>query len=396
MRRTLFRYLLVEQVVPLFVSLFVLTIVLFLGKSMRYTKLLFASGSGLADLGKLLFYSTPYFLAFTIPMATLLAVLLAFTRLAHDNEITAMKAAGISFYQMIPPVAIITGCAWVISLGLSLFVLPSGNSALERVLLELAQSRLQLGLKERVFNNQFDGLVFFVNHISSDGRQLQEVFISDERSPDTKSTIIAERGQLLTDMSRKLFTISLFKGTILRVREEMHSAQTIQFQNYDFQLDLTSIFKVQDERHKGRGEMSMSELRQALARHEPGSEFHNAYLLQWHRRFSLPFACVVLGFIAAPLSVQSRTGSRLSGVVLGLFLFWLYYMVFSAAKAFGESGIYPPAVGMWLPNVVFGILAIFLWIKTARESPFGPIVICQQFAESMWSRLKARQKCDCP
>ena len=150
MRRTLFRYLLLEQLVPLFVSLFVLTVVLFLGKSMRYTKLLFASGSGLADLGKLLFYSTPYFLAFTIPMATLLAVLLAFTRLAHDNEITAMKAAGISFYQMIPPVAIVTGCAWVISLGLSLFVLPSGNSALERVLLELAQSRIQLGLKERI------------------------------------------------------------------------------------------------------------------------------------------------------------------------------------------------------------------------------------------------------
>jgi lipopolysaccharide export system permease protein len=107
MRRTLLRYLVVEEAIPFFVSLFVLTLVLFLGKTIRYTKLLFITGSGLADFGKLLLYLIPYLFAFTIPMATLMAILLAFARLTHDNELTAMKAAGLSFYQTIPPVALL-------------------------------------------------------------------------------------------------------------------------------------------------------------------------------------------------------------------------------------------------------------------------------------------------
>ena len=94
MRRTLLRYLLVEETIPFFVSLLVLTLVLFLGKTIRYTKLLFITGSGLVDFAKLLVCLVPYLLAFTIPMATLMAILLAFARLANDNELTAMKAAG--------------------------------------------------------------------------------------------------------------------------------------------------------------------------------------------------------------------------------------------------------------------------------------------------------------
>ena len=396
MRRTLLRYLLKELAVPFFVSLFVLILVIFLGKIMGYRKFLFTSGSGLADLGKLFYYSLPYSLAFTVPMATLLAVLLAFARLAHDNEITAMKAAGIGFYQMILPVALVAGSAWLFTLGLSLFVLPRGNHALKRAIMEMAQSRAQLGFKERVFNNQFKDLVFYVNRISPDGRRLQEVFISDERSAETGRTIIADEGQVLTDTTGKLLTIRLVRGTILRVGKEMRSAQTVRFQNYDFRLDLASMFQHQNRYQKGRGELSSAELRQALAEKKPGSKVHNELLLEWHHRISLPFACIVLGFIAAPLGVQSGTGSRLSGVGIGLCLFLLYYMFISAVRALGEDGNYPIAIGMWLPNVAFGILGIIMWIKTARESPFRAVKLLRQMRELVMSKLRVRQRCDLP
>ena len=392
MKRILLRYLLVEQAVPFFVSLLVLTLVLFLGKIMRYTQLLFASESGLADLGMLLLYSLPYFLVFTIPMATLLAVLLAFARLAHDNEITAMKTAGISFYQTIPPVVLMTSFAWLTTLGLSSFVLPHSNSGFQSVLLEMARSRGQLGLKERIFNDQFDGLVFFINTISPDGRHLREVFIADERSPETKSTIVAEEGFLVHDPSGKRITLRLLRGQILRVGDEMESLQTIRFQDYDFNLDLDSFAFSEKDFRKRERHLSFTELRQALTSTKLDKKKRNKLLFEWHRRLSIPFACIVLGFIAAPLSVQSRTGSRLSGVVLGLVLFLLYYLFVSAAKALGKDGPYPPAIGLWLPNVIFGVLAVILWIKTARESPFKPILLVQRSAELVASWLKARSK----
>jgi len=390
MRRTLLRYLLVEETIPFFVSLLVLTLVLFLGKTIRYTKLLFITGSGLADFAKLLICLVPYLLAFTIPMATLMAILLAFARLAHDNELTAMKAAGISLYQTIPPVALLAGFAWLGTLALSNFVLPHANSAFQRTVLEMARSRGQLILKERVFNDQFAGLVFFINSISPDGKHLRKVFISDNRSPETKSSIIAEEGFVIYSDDGNRMILRLLRGTIFRVGVEMQSLQTIRFHNYDFHVDLDSLALTDKEFHKSERHLTFSELRQAMAAARSGSKEYSRLSYEFHRRLSLPFACIVLGFLAAPLSVQSRSGSRFSGVVLGILLFLLYYVFISGAKALGEEGSYPPAVGLWLPNVIFSILAIFLWVKTARESPFKPIVAVQRFVGAITTRVKSR------
>ena len=390
MRRTLLRYLLVEEAIPFFVSLLVLTLVLFLGKTIRYTKLLFITGSGLADFARLLVCLIPYLLAFTIPMATLMATLLAFARLAHDNELTAMKAAGISFYQTIPPVALLAGFAWLVTLALSNFVLPHANSAFQRTVLEMARSRGQLILKERVFNDQFAGLVFFINSISPDGKHLREVFISDNRSPETKSSIIAEEGFVVYSADGNRMILRLLRGRIFRVGAEMQSLQTIRFHNYDFNLDLDSFALSDKEFRKSERHLTFTELRQAMAVARAGSKEHNRLSYEFHRRLSLPFACIVLGFLAAPLSVQSRTGSRFSGVVVGILLFLFYYVFVSGAKALGEEGSYPPAVGLWLPNVIFSILAIVLWIKTARESPFKPIVAVQRFVGAITTRVKSR------
>jgi lipopolysaccharide export system permease protein len=390
MRRTLLRYILVEEAIPFFVALLVLTLVLFLGKTMRYTKLLFITGSGLADFSKLLLYLMPYLLAFTIPMATLIAILLAFSRLSHDNELTAMKAAGISFYQTIPPVALLAGFAWFATLALSNFVLPPANIAFKRTVLEMARSRGQLVLKERIFNDQFTGLVFFINSISPDGKHLRKVFISDSRSPETKSSIVAEEGFVVHSPDGKRMTLRLLRGQIFRVAAEMHSLQTIRFQNYDLNLDLNSFAIGDKEFSKRERDLGFSQLRQALTSTRVGSNKYNRLSYEFHRRLSLPFACIVLGFLAAPLSIQSRTGSRLSGVVLGILLFLLYYVFVSAAKALGEGGSYPPVVGLWLPNVIFSILAIILWIKTARETPFKPIVVIHKLVGLVSSRIKLR------
>jgi lipopolysaccharide export system permease protein len=390
MRRTLLRYVLAEEAIPFLVSLLVLTLVLFLGKTMRYTKLLFITGSGLADFGKLLLYLMPYLFAFTIPMATLIAILLAFARLAHDNELTAMKAAGISFYQTVPPVALLAGFACLVTLALSNFVLPHANAAFKRTVLDMARSRGQLILKERIFNDQFHGLVFFINSISPDGKHLRKVFISDSRSAETKSSIVAEEGFVVHSPDGNRMTLRLLRGQIFRVAADMNSLQTIRFQNYDFNLDLDSFASGDEEFRQAERDLDFTQLRQALAAARVGSKKHSRLSYEFHRRWSLPFACIVLGFLAAPLSVQSRTGSRLSGVVLGILLFLLYYVFVSAAKALGEGGTYPPVVGLWLPNVVFSGLAIVLWIKTTRESPFKPIVLVQRFMRSITARLKLR------
>jgi lipopolysaccharide export system permease protein len=386
MSRTLLRYTLVEQAVPFGVSLLVLTIVLFTAKVMSFLHLVFASESDLGDLGKMLVYLIPYFFVYTLPLATLLGVLAAFSRLSHHNEITAMKAAGIGFYQLLPPVALVAGTTWVLSLALTHFVLPGGNIAFKRALLDMARSTAQLSLKERLFNDQVKGMVFLVNRISPDGRHFHDVLISDERDPAERSTIMAEEGFLLSNADEEGFSLKLLRGTILKVGKKMRSAQTIRFQEYDLYVNLTSAFGAKEFRKKER-HMTEFELRRAIALAEPRSVSRYKLLMEWHRRFSLPFACVVFAFIAAPLGVLSGTTSRLTGVILGLCLFLLYYALVSLGKAIGENGLCPPFLGLWLPNLFFTIIAILMWERTTRESPFQPAVKVRQMAASIISRL---------
>lgn len=391
MRRTLFRYLMAEQAIIFFVSVFVLTIVIFLGRSLRYTSYLFAGGSGLADFAKLLLYSLPYIFAFAVPMATLIAVLVTFSRLSLDNEITAMKAAGISFYQMIPPVAVLTACASLATFFLMAFILPRGNIGIQLKIVEIVQSRVQFALKERVFNSQFDGLVFFINKISPDGNRMQEIFITDERSPKLTSTIMAEEGFVLNQPEEKQIIFRLLRGTIIRVDETMSEVQTINFRSYDFKVNMGSLGIGGEVFEKGAKHLDIFELKNNLRSVKRGTRDYNYLLLEYHKRLSLPFACLVMGFLAAPLGVQTGAASRFRGVVMGLVLFLLYYVCMSAGSALGEDGTLSPAITMWVPTVVFGILAIIMWVKTARESTLKVITLSRLLVDSVISRLRVRR-----
>jgi len=380
-----------EQAIIFFVSVFVLTIVIFLGRSLRYTSYLFAGGSGLADFAKLLLYSLPYIFAFAVPMATLIAVLVTFSRLSLDNEITAMKAAGISFYQMIPPVAVLTACASLATFFLMAFILPRGNIGIQLKIVDIVQSRVQFALKERVFNSQFDGLVFFINKISPDGNRMQEVFITDERSPKLTSTIMAEEGFVLNQPEEKQIIFRLLRGTIIRVDETMSEVQTINFRSYDFRVNMESLGIGGEVFQKGARHLDIFELKNNLRSVKRGTRDYNYLLLEYHKRLSLPFACLVMGFLAAPLGVQTGAASRFRGVVMGLVLFLLYYVCMSAGSALGEDGTLSPAITMWVPTVVFGILAIIMWVKTARESTLKVITLSRLLVDSVISRLRVRR-----
>jgi lipopolysaccharide export system permease protein len=91
--------------------------------------------------------------------------------------------------------------------------------------------------------------------------------------------------------------------------------------------------------------------------------------MEYHKKFSIPMACFALGILALPLGIVSKRVKRSSGLVLGLVYFLIYYILLSVGLVFGETGAYPPLIGMWLPNVVMGGLGVFLLIKTANEKP---------------------------
>lgn len=359
------RYLLREMITPFFVSLGVFTFILLIAKIMELTDLVVSRGVGLGVVGSLLLYALPYFFVFTIPMATLLGVLLAFLRLSSDNEVTALKAAGVGLHQLLPPVGALALFAWLVTSVLAIWALPWGNHSFENLVYQVAQDKADLALKERVFLDSFKNLVIYVNRLPGQGL-LQDVFVVDEREANEPRTIVAKRGRLFPAKGGKLL-IRLYDGTIHSVSKDFSSAQTVHFKTYDVSVDASGLI-AQKRTDKHEKEMYVGELLDALAK--PGLSTKRRYLIQMelYKKFSLPFACLVMALIGLPLGTHSRSG-RSWGVAVALGAFLAYYLMLSAAWSFGETGSYPPIVGMWMPNIVFGALGVVMFRREMIEAP---------------------------
>jgi len=319
----------------------------------------------------------------------MMGVLFAFLRLSNDNEIIALKAGGFSIYRLLPPVFVFCFIGFLMTGFMCLYGSPWGRLAFKALLFETAKSNINIGLKERTFNDSFKGVMLYVNEIEEKDKTLTDVFIEDRRTAGMVSTVVAPKGEFLCDPERLAFQLKLYNGVINQVSRDKKTIHSVKFDTYDFYLDLTQVLSSRKDGRKSRKEMSLAELRQSL--HEATKEDTKDYLtlMEYHKKFSIPFACFVLGLVAVPLGIQSKSAKRSFGMVLGLFFFLIYYAFLSAGWVLGEAGICPAAFGMWVPNLVIGVIAAYLMFMTANERPVKIVVICLrifQWFRSIWKR----------
>ncbi len=339
---------------------------------------------------KLLYFLFPSFLSLTIPMATLLSVMLAFNRLSSDNEVTALKASGISLYQMMPPVLVFAFCAFLATTLLALHAVPKANLASRALLYEVASTKANVGIRERVFNDDFDGLVLYIEQVKPKSFRWENIFISDSRNPAELYTIIAREGEILSDPQALAVILRLKNGSIHKLGKQPDAYQKIDFNTYDLRLYLKTGLKEKKTEEKHPSDMTLSELSQAV---EVLRAKKADVKIQWvkiHEKFSIPFACLIFGIIGIPLGAQSRVarGSKSRGFSWSIGVFLVYYLLTNAGTSLAERGVVPLEVGMWAPNVIFLVLGIYLLVKAAHESPVRLLVWIQKAIE----RLRQGQK----
>jgi lipopolysaccharide export system permease protein len=363
------RYILVEMIPPFVINLIFFTFIFLMTRILDITRLIVNFKINLVSVSLILIYSMPFFLAFIIPMSVMMAVLLTFLRLSNDNEITALKAGGVSIYSLLPPVLVFCLAAGLLTAFMTIYGLPKGRLAFKRLLYDVAASNLDIGLKERTFNDSFAGVMLYVNRIDQRSKTLQDVFIEDQRSKGVVTTIVAPEGKLFSEPAHLTFQLRLFNGIVNQVDLSRRTAQAIRFDTYNVNLNLNRTVAPESDGPKDEEEMSLGELRRYLKAAPQRDDRYYLALMEWHKKFSLPAACLALGLLALPLGIQARTSRKSFGIGLGLIFFLMYYLMLSSGWVFGEAGLYPPLVGMWLPNVVMGGIGLFLLIRTVQERP---------------------------
>ncbi len=365
----LYRYIIREMLPPFLLNVIFLTFIFLLSRILEITNLIVNYKIGLAPVFRMIIYTMPYFLAYVIPMSVMLAVLLTFLRMSGDNEITALKASGVSLYQMLPPVLTFCLAGCLLTAFMSVYGLPWGRLALKELTFKVIVSNVDIGLKEREFNNSFKRVMLYINKVDIKTRTLIDVFIEDYRSKDHSITVVAPRGRIFSDPEKTAFRLSLYNGAINQVDLKSKSVNTVRFETYDINLNLRESVTGDIEGPKDEKEMTLAELRQYLEEVPEKDDRYYTTLMEFHKKFSIPFACIPMGLLAIPLGVRSRIARRSYGLALGLIFFLFYYLLLSVGLVFGETGQYPPIIGMWVPNLVIGCLGVYLFYRTAKDDP---------------------------
>ena len=382
MKITLNRYLVKEQIVPLGVCLFALTVILITGRLLQLTRYLFTSSFTFFDVLELVAFVLPKLMLFALPMAALLGTLLAFLRLNADNELVALRAAGVAFNQLVPSILFVTLGVTFLAYCNSLLIVPPAGAAFESKLRSLGRAGLPVLLKEGTFIDTIPKMVFFFRSVDASNLSIEGVFLQDQRQPNVRAAIVAERAQLVYQRDQNHLIFKISNGIITRISDDFKDAQAISFKFYDLTLSLDELFGTANRTSpKGRREMTLVELYKLM---QPGqSKPEVSYALEFHQRLAFPVSCLLLGFMGAPLGAmfRQRGRGRMTGLTIGLVIFLLYYIALSAGKGLGENRVLPPFLAVWTPNILSLLTTVYLCIKVHRESPFRlPRLLHNRFA----------------
>ncbi len=364
------RYILKEMTSTFFVGIGAFTITLILGRIIRLTEMIVNKGVGFWVIVRLFLLMLPSFLIITIPMATLLATVTTFGRMASDKEVVALKSSGVSLYRLLYPPALFALLAFVANLYLSIEVLPWGNRSFKNLFLQVARTQVGIGLREGVFNNDFEDFIIYVRDFKDEGRILEGILIADSREKENAKIIIARKGELINDAEGSRTVLRLSDGSIhISFSKNPATYRELSFSQYELVLDFGRFLGNLLDRKKVDREMTFADLISEM-REENARKEHPHIFTEFHKRFSIPFAALVFALIGTPLGIRVKRSGKVSGFSLSILLVLLYYLLFVLGESLGRRGKIPPALAVWMPNILLGFLGtIFLYLEGKEKWP---------------------------
>ena len=358
------------------------TFILFMKYLGQLLEMAARNSASLGSVAKIFLFMLPNTLSFTIPMAVLVGVLLGLSRLAADSEITAMRAVGVGVWFFVRVVGVIAMLGWGISLADSLYVAPKATAALLKIESSLKNQQASFQIEPRVFYEDFKNYVLYVQDIRAGTgvSRWQRIFLADLSDPVAPKVTTAEEA-VVADGGHHTLLMRLRNGT----EHELTSAnEGPQYQVSTFvQSELPLNIGTQEDAHIGHNDtpiLAMSN--RVLYEHTKGPR-GKPYLIELHKRFAYPAACLVLMLIGIPLGLSSRRGGKSAGFVVTIALVFIYYFLSSTGIALAREGKVPVFAGVWAANLLFAFFGLLLLQQMAVGG-----TLTTQFA-AFFSRFKA-------
>jgi lipopolysaccharide export system permease protein len=352
-----------------------------MGETIRDLSELLTSGKlGFKLFLQLMALLIPHLAIYAIPFAVLSGILIGLGRMCADEEITAMKASGFSLYQIASSVFLIAFLGMVISAAFSLYYGPK-STLTYRSLIAQSLSENPIGfIQEKKFVKDFPGYVIYVN--DREGKELKDFWVWElNEAEEVQLFVRAQSGELDYDKNKRSLLLNLQNGsiegrtTLDTSSINANSPKILYFQSLPIVLPLNALFEnlsTGSVRYKDMTFPQLMDERKVLREKEEGSdgiisEERKHLQLYIHENLSQAYSVFALSLVAIPLAIRVGRKESLINVLIALLIALLYHLLTVFMSWFdGVEGIRSDLL-IWIPNILFQFLGIWLFSKAARK-----------------------------
>jgi len=366
--KTIYRYLGKDFLVTFFVTLLVFTFVMYIGAVLKAIDLMSRGIDG-GLIFRIFLSNIPYILSFTIPVSTLTSVLLLFSRLSFDGEITALKASGLTMWQICAPIVSLAVFLSVLCIYINSYAAPNSHFARKKMLHNIGlDDPLEL-LEEGRFVKDFPGISIYVGKRTKN--RVSDIVVYELDHQIVKQRIRAEYGVITPDHENKRFIVDLYNVRIDETADDggEDGSRYISADHSTVPLNYGEMQKKRPLRKKTRS-LTMPELMGAVKDiRSKYPDLKEEGLLQRRRaemvievseRLAMSFACISFALIGIPLGMKSRRKESSAGIAISLvFMFVFYFFVILADTMVDKPALRPELI-VWIPVFIAQFVGIRL------------------------------------
>ena len=394
--KTIDKYILKELLKIFLISIFAMTMVLYLDKFLFLAEMIVNRGVSFLEMIMMMVYISPAFFAITIPMAVLMASVVTFNQFSANNEWVAMKSCNWSFLELMKPVLLFSLIAYLFANIIMFLALPWGNHSYKVLVYDIIKNRANIDIQPNVFNRDFKNLILLVKEHHQNSL-LKGVFIADTTNPKNPQIITSEQGVIFPNPKTLKIQLKLDNGTIHELSNERGDYQTLNFDRYDINLSLPDTERLEEEALVGNKEMSFAKIKEKIKDMKAKGLPTHGPEVELSKKFSIPFTCLLFAFLGAPLGIKSSRSGKSGSFGITVVVIMIYYIGLIMTQNLGRIGKIHAYTSVWIPNIILIIVVVYVVYKMQKELPFkfvdrflDFIITVMQFFSNMFRRKNQR------
>lgn len=366
----LVKYLFKDLFLYFLVSFFFFFMVFFVNQILLTVEDLLAKSAPFSDVMRIMVYSLPFIIAQSAPFATLVGFLMSLGGMMTSNEILIFRAAGISFFKIFIPVAMLGVLISIGSFFVNDYLLPLGTIKYNQLMRKIMNSTPSIELESNSVKH-LDTSNIVIGNV--EGNKVSDIVIIDPKDDEDRLIVAGESVLVGAKEEGVLMQFDMSDATVLTIKSKQNA-------DYDILRSNRTVLNVFDSTFLGSTsqsprEMTTYDLTKALnlmkaENSDDPSDIRkiNLWDMEWHKKFAIPFGSIFFALLAFSMAfLFGKNNGQMIGLFLGIVICVLYW----AVQIIGQLLVTKVGLNafwcIWIPNILVGFFGVLFSTRLLKK-----------------------------